>query len=234
MSVSDTISSYRKRRKQLTPIILGIVAILLVAVGVIIVVTSLHGGGLATMFATDTPTPTITPSPTSTNTPTSTPTITDTPTETPTGTPSTPYNYVVQEGDSLTTIVADLGLGDNGLNLIYLLNPSIDPVTGNISVGQTIIIPNPDMQLPTSTPVPTGLAPGTRISYTVQPGDSLGSIAIEFLSTPDEIVLANKTLLADGLSTVIQPGWVLIVPVNIATAIPTKTATATATFTATP
>jgi LysM repeat protein len=231
MSVNDTISSYRKRRNQFTPIILGIVALLLVVVGVIIVVTSMRGGGLATMFATDTPTPTITPSPTSTNTPTSTPTVTDTPTETPTGTPSSPYNYVVQEGDTLTSIVANLGLGDNGLNLIYMLNPSIDPVTGNISVGQTIIIPNPDMQLPTSTPIPTGLAPGTRISYTVQPGDSLGSIAIKFLSTPDQIALANKTLLPDGTSTVIQPGWVLIVPVNIATAIPTKAATATLTAT---
>ncbi len=234
MTINDTISSYRKRRNQFTPLILGVVAILLVIIGVIIVVTSMRGGGLSSMFATDTPTPTITPSPTATNTPTETPTITSTPTETSTGTPSAPYTYVIQEGDTLTSIVAAKNLGDNGLLLIYILNPTLDPLTGNISVGQTIILPNPGMPLPTATALPTGLAAGTRISYTVVPGDSLGSIAIKFLSTEDQIVLANKTLLKDGTSTIIQPGWVLIVPINLVTAVPTKAASSTPTFTATP
>ena len=151
----------------------------------------------------------------------------------------------MKEGDTLTSIVKAKNLGDNGLLLIYILNPfvkdpatgkttGINPATGSITVGQTIILPNPGMELPTSTPLPTGLAPGTRISYTVMPGDSLGSIANKLLSTPDQIVLANKTLLAKGTSTIIQPGWVLLVPINLVTPVPTKAATSTPTPTATP
>ena len=81
MTVNDTIESYRKRRNQLTPLILGGVAVLLVVVGIIIVVTSMNGGGLAKLLATRTPTPTITPTQTNTPMPTDTPTITPTPTD---------------------------------------------------------------------------------------------------------------------------------------------------------
>ncbi len=233
MTINDTIESYRKRRNRLTPLILGGLALLLVIVGIIIVVTSMNGGGLAKFIATKTPTPTLTPVPTDTPTVTNTPTLTLTPTITSTATQSAIYDYVVKEGDTLTSIVKDQNLGDNGLVLIYLLNPTIDPLTAAITVGQTIKLPPPNYPLPTSTPIPTGLAPGTRINYTVMPGDSLGSIANKFLSTEDQIVLANKTLLANGTSTVIQPGWVLVVPINLVTAVPTKAATSTSTPTAT-
>jgi type VI secretion system secreted protein VgrG len=233
MTINDTIESYRKRRNRLTPLILGGLAILLVIIGGIILVTSLRGGGLAKFIATKTPTPTLTPVPTDTPTVTNTPTVTLTPTVTSTATQSAIYDYVVKEGDTLTSIVKDQNLGDNGLNLIYLLNPTIDPLTGAITVGQTIKLPPPNYPMPTSSPIPTGLAPGTRINYTVMPGDSLGSIANKFLSTPDQIVLANKTLLKDGTSTVIQPGWVLVVPINLVTAVPTKAITPTFTPTAT-
>ncbi len=232
MTINETITSYRKRRNQLTPLILGGLAILLVIVGIIIVVTSLRGGGLAKLVVTKTPTPTITPLPTDTPTSTETPTITFTSTITPTATPSSIYDYVVQEGDTLTSIVKAKNLGDNGLILIYILNPTINPVTGAITVGQTIKLPPPNYPIPSPTPIPTGLAPGTRISYLVMPGDSLGSIANKFLSTPDQIVLANKTLLAKGTSTVIQPGWILLVPINLVTAVPTKASTNTPTPTA--
>jgi LysM repeat protein len=175
----------------------------------------------------------MTPIPTDTPTITNTPTNTLTPTITSTATQSSVYDYVVKEGDTLTSIVKDQNLGDNGLILIYLLNPTIDPATGSITVGQTIKLPPPNYPMPTSTPIPTGLVPGTRINYTVMPGDSLGSIAAKFNSTVDAIVAANKTLLPKGTSTVIQPGWVLVVPINIATPVPTKATTATSTPTAT-
>ena len=227
MRINDTIESYRKRRSRFMPMLLGGLAVLLVVAGVIIVVTSLHGGGLAKLIATKTPTPTLTPIPTETSTLTDTPTVTATPTVTPTVTPSAPENYVVQEGDTLTSIVKAKNLGDNGLELIFLLNPSIDRVTGIITVGQTIILPNPGMLLPTSTPLPTGLAPGTRINYIVKSGDSLGSIANKYNSTVDAIVAANKTLLTKGATTVLQPGWALLIPINIVTPVPTKAATTT-------
>jgi len=235
MTISNTIDSYRKRRKQLTPIFIGGGAVLLVIIGIIVLVTSLSGGGLAKAFATKTPTPTITSTPTSTPTPTDTPTITSTPTVTSTATPSEAYNYVVQEGDTLTSIVKAQNLGDNGLLLIYILNPKIDPATGGfITVGQTIILPNPGMALPEPTPLPTGLAPGARITYRVLSGDSLGGIANKFNSTVDAIVLANKTVLKDGVSSILYPGELLIVPIDLVTPVPTKAATATATTTATP
>ncbi len=229
MTIKDTIDSYRKRRKQMMPVIIGAIAVLLVLVGIIILVVSLSSGSKITLFATKTPTPTITPSPTNTATPTYTPTITETPTITPTATASAPYPYVVQEGDSLFTIVQKQGLGDNGLVLIYLLNPNIDPLTGNIFVGQTILLPPPNFPFPTATPLPTGLAKGARISYFVMPGDSLGAIAAKFNSTVAAIVQANPTLLKNGENSVIYPGWTLLVPVNVVTPVPTATPTATPT-----
>jgi LysM repeat protein len=233
MTINDTIESYRKRRNRGMPLLLGGLAVLLVIVGIIIVVTSMRGGGLAKLLATETSTSTNTPSPTDTLVPTDTPTITPSPTITPTVTASAPENYVVQEGDTLTSIVKAKNLGDNGLNLIFILNPTIDRVTGAITVGQTIILPNPGMALPTSTPLPTGLAPGSRISYLVMPGDSLGSIANKFNSTIDAIVAANKAILKDNTS-IIYPGEQLIVPINLVTPVPTKAATSAPTPTATP
>lgn len=228
MTITNTIESYRKRRKKLLPFILGGAAVLLVMVGIIIVVMSLSRGGF-TLFATKTSTPTITPTPSNTLPPTETPTITPTPTETPTVTPSGPYSYVVLEGDTLFKIVQDKNLGDNGLILIYILNPLIDPATGFITVGQTIILPPPNYPLPTSTPIPTGLVPGSRIVYRVMPGDSLSMIASRLNSTVDAIVAANKTALPDGTSTILSPGQLLVVPVNLVTPVPTVKPTATTT-----
>jgi LysM repeat protein len=227
MTINNTIESYRKRRKQLLPLILAGLAVLLVVVGIIIVVTSLKSGGF-TLFATSTSTPSITSSPTNTFTPTNTATITSTPTETSTPTPSAIYNYVVQEGDTLTKIVEDKNLGENGLILIYILNPTI-PFTGDITVGQTIILPPPNYPIPTATPIPTGLAPGSRITYRVMPGDSLGGIANRFNSTIPMILQLNKDALKDGEASIIYPGQLLIIPINLVTPVPTVSPTATAT-----
>jgi hypothetical protein len=148
MTINDTIASYRKRRNRIMPLILGGLALLLVIVGIIIVVTSLRGGGLGKLIATKTPTPTITPLPTNTPIPTETATITFTPTITSTATPSSVYDYVVQEGDTLTSIIKAKGLKDTDLILIYILNPTIDPATGLITVGQTIKLPPPNYPMP--------------------------------------------------------------------------------------
>lgn len=241
--IAATIEAYRKRRQKRTPVIIGVIAILLVVVGVIILVISFSNGGGFHLFSTETPTPTITPSPTSTSTPTETPTVTSTPTETPTPTPAAPYSYVVQEGDYLVKIIQDHGLGENDLLLILILNPyrdpypgaalenSIDPILQIVYVGQKITLPPPGMLLPTATSVP---ANATKITYFVLPGDSLGGIANKWNSTVDEIIKANKDLLAeDGAATIIYPGWTLVVPINIVTPQPTSTTAPTATNTPT-
>lgn len=234
MTIKETIDSYRKRRQQALPIISALAVLLIVAGIVVLVVFLSSGGSRLTLFATETPTSTPTFTATSTFTPTWTPTVTETPTITPTATPSAPYAYVVQEGDTLWGIVQKQGLGENALALIYLLNPydpvtknGIDPLTGNIYVGQTIILPPPNFPFPTPTPLPTGLGPGARISYFVMPGDSLGAIANKFNTTIERIVQANPTLLKDGEKSVIYPGWTLIVPINVVTPVPTRTPTKT-------
>ena len=233
MTVNNTIESYRKRRNQLTPLILGGVAVLLVIVGIIIVVSSLRGGGLGKMLATQTPTFTVTPTATSTVTATETATITLTPTVTETATQSSIYDYVVKEGDNLTTIVAAQNLGPNGLILIYILNPTIDPANPLIYPGDTIKLPPPNYPIPTVTPLPTGLAPGSRITYLVMPGDSLGGIANKLNSTITAIVAANPVALKAGASSIIYPGEQLLVPINLVTPVPTKATAATGTPTAT-
>lgn len=230
MTVTNTIESYRKRRKQRLPVILGIAAVLLVVVGIVIVVISLNKSNF-TLFATETPTLTITASPTVTATPTETPTITSTPTITNTPPATAIYPYVVKEGEYLGTIIEAQGLADtpNALIIIFMLNPTIDPSTGFITVGQTILLPPPNYPMPTATPIPTGQARYYSIKYRILPGDSLGSIANQFNSTVDDILLQNKTLLADGAASIIYPGQLLVVRINIVTPVPTVTPSPTAT-----
>ena len=87
--------------------------------------------------------------------------------------------------------------------------------------------------MPTLTPWPADALPGTKIEYLVLAGDSLGSIADKFLSTIEEIIKANPDDLEDETS-LIYPGQILLIPVNMVTPVPTSVTTATATITPTP
>lgn len=245
-STSSIISSYRKRRQRRTPNLMFLLAVLLILGGVILLVVWLTGPSkpLDAIFATDTPTPTITPSPTNTSTPTVTPTITETPTITATATASAPFQYTIQEGDSLFAITEKFGLGDDGIKLILYLNPystptgagqpavGINPNTHYIIPGQVIWVPNPGMPLPTATLVPPDLPAGTLIEYTVEARDSIASIAVKFNSTEDAIITKNN--LEDPNSIFV--GQLLLIPVNMVTPTATRppTSTLTPTVTATP
>ena len=244
-SPSNMLHSYRKRRKLQGPVLIYGAAGLLVIAGLVLLVIwmSQPMRPLNLLLATDTPTPTITPSPTNTMTPTLTPTETATPTLTLTATAAAPFSYTVQEGEYLQAIIDKFGLGDDGLPLILLLNPysvegaanSIDPTTQVVYPGQTIILPNPGMQLPTATPIPADVPRGTKINYTVQAGDSIGGIATRFNSTVEEIVKLNN--LEDVNAIFI--GQILIIPVNLVTPTATRPPTSTpitpgAVMTATP
>ncbi len=238
-STSNVLSSYRKRRQPLNPMIIYGAAGLLILAGLIMLVIWLSGPNkpLNTLFATKTPTPTITPTSTSTPTPTETPTITPTFTETPTPTPSAPFDYKVQEGDYLFSIAEKFNLGPTGIPLMLLLNPytfegadySINPKTQIVYPGQTIRIPNPGMELPTATPVPADLPRGTKITYTVQPNDTLAGIAARFNSTVDAIMKENNLTNPNA----IYVGQQLIIPVNLVTPTATRLPTSTP-ITATP
>jgi len=222
--IQSTIESYRKRRNRFLPFILWGVAAVLILGGIIILVLSLKGGGKLSLFATKTPTPTLTFTPTNTVPPTATATLTSTPTLTLTPTPSAPFYYIIQEGDSISIIAEKYGLGDNGVIQILLMNPSIDPLTQVIFAGQEILVPPPGWPMPTLTPWPADASRGTKIKYFVMAGDSLGTIAEKFNSTPEDIVKANPDILKD-VTTLIYPGQTLVVPVNMVTPVPTRTAT---------
>ncbi|HET7010704.1 MAG TPA: LysM domain-containing protein [Anaerolineales bacterium] len=226
---SAVIDAYRRRRERTVPLLLGGLAVVLLVVGLFLVILWLTGGptfSIAALFATDTPTPTLT------HTPSITPTPSDTPTPEPslTPTPQGPTTYVVEVGDTLSSIAERFGV-----EVLAIMAANNLPDPNAIFVGQELIIPAPGEGLPTETPIPTNLAPGTRIQYVVKPGDNLQIIASKFNSTAEAIAQLNNMTITDVLFV----GRTLIVPVNIATPTITFTpnltpATATPSPTVTP
>jgi LysM repeat protein len=211
-NVQDVILSYRRRRERMVPLLLGVLAILLLAVGIVLIVLWITGGGMPSLpfLSTHTPTPTMTFTP---RPPTLTPTITNTlpPSETPT--PEGPRTYTVEVGDSLTSIAEEFGID---LLVLMAANDITDP--NAIFVGQELTIPPPGTVLATPTSLPATLVAGTRIEYIVQPGDTLETIASRFNSTAEAIADANDIEVTDTIGV----GQRLLVPVNIATPTPTR------------
>lgn len=211
-------------------LMLGGLAVVLMVVGIVLLLTLANQrGGLLAIFASPTPTPTATASPTSTPTitPTATltPTITSTPTWTPTPTPDEPFPYEVQPGDTLLAIAEKFGVDLTTLMLLNGLNNN-----SVLTPGQEILIPLPDMEPPTPTPLPTNIRPGTLIEYFVLPGDSLQLIAQRFNTTVEAILEANEMQIDD----ILYVGDIILVPVNLVTPVPTPGETATSTLTVTP
>jgi LysM repeat protein len=224
-TAQSVISGYRKRQ-QLGPFLIGGLAVLLVVIGLFLLVIWLTSDGkpTITLFKSKTPTPTNTATVTPTlptPTPSNTATITETPQPSITPTASAPFEYIVQEGEYCSMIAEKFGIEIDVL--IAINNLSSDCF---IVPGQTIMIPDPNTQLPTTTPIPSDLPAGTRINYTVATGDYLGLIAAKFRSTEDAIIRANKL----ESPYTLYPGQVLIIPVNIITMTPTKPATRTPTL----
>ena len=213
----------KRRRARMFPAILAGIALLIILGFVVLMVAIIPRARSLGIGVTDTPTVTLTPTvqPTATtppapDTPAATPTITETAGPSPT---PTQLIYTVVEGDSLFTIAEQFRAN---VCLMMALNNIVD--ASALSVGQTLIIPTGNEELPTSTPLPTGLPRGARLEYTVQCGDTLDSIAGQFNSTGEDIATEND--IDDPLS--IQIGDILTVRVNIATPTPTSTFTATA------
>ena len=200
-------------------------SIALVVLGVILLLVWLTRPNqpLGALFATDTPTATMTFTPTNTSIPSETPTITPTGTATITSTPSEPFDYTIQEGDSLDAIAQRFNLGEDGILLILDENPNIIlQNNGVIFVGETIRIPPPGRTRSTSTPIPN-LPRGTLIEYRVLPGDTLAGIAVRFNSLEQNIIDENEIENANAL----QVGDILQIPVNLVTATATLPSTST-------
>jgi len=211
---ADVIESYRKRKERLVPLILGGLAIVLLVVGIFFVVLWFTGDSppaLPGFLASKTPTPTETHTP---RPPTATPTVTLTSAPTLTPTPSGPIVYIVEPGDTLSSIAEKFGVE---IVLLMALNDITDP--NQLFVNIKITIPESGSLLPTKTPLPENLFPGQNIEYQIQPGDTLETIAAEFNSTAEAIAELNG--IEDPNS--IGVGQIILVPVNIATPTPTFT-----------
>jgi LysM repeat protein len=218
-SAQNVIDAYRKKRQQSVPFLVGGLAIVLVAVGIVVLIAWLSGPNSPSFAfrASETPTSTVTPLPTSTATttvtPTLTPTATLTPTVTTTATAASPFVYKIEENDTLFSIAEKFSV--DVLVLMALNKLTFDSV---IRVGDELLIPNPDLALDTPTPLPTGFR--GVIEYTVAAGDTLEGIANQFNSTVDAIIEETEGL---ENANEIFVGQVLKVPTNIATPVPTPT-----------
>jgi LysM repeat protein len=213
-NAADVIEAYRKRRERITPLILGGLAVVLLVVGVFFVVLWFTGDNPPAMpgfLASKTPTATITSTPVP---PTATATITLTPEPSLTPTPEGPVTYIVEPGDTLSSIAEKFNVD------VFLLMAANDISDADqLFVNQELTIPAADYELPTATPLPGTLFPGQEIQYRVQPGDTLESIAAQFNSTADAIAERNEIEDPNAIGV----GDVLIIPVNIATPTPTFT-----------
>ncbi len=187
-----------------------VVVLILAVVGGLAFVLVQFSTGAWTLFPTLTPTATFTPTPVI---PTATLFVpSDTPTITPSPTRSGPITYTVVSGDTLFGIADTYGVD---IQTLIAFNNLTSP---DLSVGQEIVIPPPGLviEIPTATPVPTGLRPGTVISYTIQTGDVLSLIAERFGARLDDVMTING--IADPNN--IQVGVTIKIPYNSLTGTP--------------
>ena len=147
------------------------------------------------------PTP-VPPSPTPTETP---PPATEVP-------PGVDIVYIVQIGDTLDEIARDHGTTIQAIaDLNALANPS------RIVPGQELLIPSaagsssgqsPETTASESQPTPTPLPTSIPVTYTVQPGDTLSTIAALYGVSIVELAQLNGITNVDALSV----GQVLTIP----------------------
>ena len=229
-SPQNVIESYRKRQ-QMTPYLVGGLAVLLVAVGVIILVVWFSGPNhpAIALFASQTPTPTNTFTPTPippTLTPTDTEAPTTTPTTTITPTPQGPFEYTVKDGDTCWGIAQNFKVDVMVLLALNNFAPNQCP----IKAAQKILVPAPNQTLPTATSLPKNFARGTKINYIIQTGDTLALIASKFDTTVDQIMKDNKITNANQ----IKAGETLVIVYGLVTPTLTRVPTSTAAATSTP
>lgn len=212
--------SYKKKR-QFLPTFIAIMAGLLVIIGIVVIVMWASGGGFSFNLFRREPTATSTPPPTPviSATPTTAPTETPTPTLTVSPTPSGPFEYEVKEFDTCYDIAQNF---DVDLEVLLAIN-NFPNGTCPIYPGQLIKIPAPGTTLPTSTPLPPDLKPGTIIEYTIQSGDTLEIIASKMNSTIEDIIQRNDF---EDIN-VLLPGSVIKVRYGIVTPTPTFAPTST-------
>lgn len=134
--------------------------------------------------------------------PTGTPTTTPEPTPSPTAAPAaTSYvRHQVITGETLLSIAGQYGVSVDEIQAANNLNNEL------IRAGDVLIVP---VVGPAAQPS-LNRAPASRFQYTVQSGDTIISIAVNFGSTVDDILAVNNLSAND----IIRPGDVLVVPLR--------------------
>lgn len=222
----NMIASY-KRSRRMTPYVVGGLAALLIIVGAVMLAFVLRSGGFA---GAPTATPTLPPPTNTVVVPTATPkpptviptatVVPATPTTTITNTPTGPFEYTVQEKDTCWDIAYKFKVDLNTLLALNNFPPGQCPITPQ----QKIMVPAPGQLAPTPTAVDVSkLLPGTMLEYTIQTGDTLRAIALRYNSTQNAIMTQNKMTDPNKLVA----GTKILIPVNIATTVPTTTDTPT-------
>ncbi len=159
--------------------------------------------------------PPSTPTVRATNTPAPTqgaPTMTPAPSPTAVPTIVTTVTHVVAAGDTLGSIAREYGVAAE-----TIAQASGIRLTSVLSVGQELTIPDvmvsgtltPTPAPPEAEPVPTAtLAASSEVVHTVQRGDTLGSIAVEYGVRAEAIAEANGI----QLTTILSVGQELTIP----------------------
>ncbi|HHW89174.1 MAG TPA: LysM peptidoglycan-binding domain-containing protein [Chloroflexi bacterium] len=156
-----------------------------------------------------------------------------------TATPVAAATYIVQPGDSWTSVARKTGLS---IRELQAANPGSVRASGWLIVGEELVIPNAApaataTTAPVRTPVATAAPAATSTQqptgaqqYTVQPGESWNSIAAKFGVDAEALRAANPQAVRPGL--VLFRGDVLTIPGKVAAENASSTATPAATMTA--
>ncbi|HEY3310093.1 MAG TPA: LysM peptidoglycan-binding domain-containing protein [Anaerolineales bacterium] len=200
------------------PAVLGLLALfLIVGAGLVFLVMRMTGLSTTTgtVAGTATVTPTLTATVVFTEAPSSTPV--------PTATTQPPFDYTIATGDTCTSIAVSFGVS---VQSIIILN-NLPVACNTLSIGQKIKIP-----YPTPTPLPAAtatlesaqatLAACEKVIYTVQAGDTLGTISANY-AVPAEAIKSYNGLPTDT----VYLGLNLTIPLCERAATPGPTPTAT-------
>ncbi len=117
--------------------------------------------------------------------------------KTSTATTNTSKTYTVQSGDVLSSIAIKIYNDERRWVDIAQANPKVEPT--KLRVGQVLRLPNKRHTLSKEEPSPPG--PGTTQTYTIQPGDSLSTVAQQYYGDPTlwrTIYNFNRDIIGDN------------------------------------
>ena len=201
------------------PAAVGILAVvIIVAAAIMFFVLRTSGGGSGDPLApAESPTPSLTP------TASQPPTATSPATDIPTATPQPPFEYKVSEGDGSCSQLAF----NFGVSVQSIIIENNLPSTCPISVGQILKIPYPTPTIPppaTSTSLPVDATKNAceTVPITVQDGDTLSSISLNY-AVPMAAIKEFNGLTTDNVFV----GSNLLIPLCMRAATPGPTPTAT-------